>query len=62
MTKMSSWQAKAPEMAVAPRVALMFQKINVLLGCDAFLVFLFFRGAYYPEQASSGKERRSAHF
>ena len=31
MTKMSSWRAKAPVIAVVPRVALMFQKINVLL-------------------------------
>jgi hypothetical protein len=31
MTEMSSWQAKAPIMAVVPGVALMDQKVNVLL-------------------------------
>jgi hypothetical protein len=39
MTKMSSWQAKAPVMAVVSRVALMFQKINVLLVVMSFQCF-----------------------
>jgi hypothetical protein len=39
MTKMSSWQARPPVMAVAPRAALMFQKINVLLIVMRFQCF-----------------------
>jgi hypothetical protein len=60
MTEMSSWQAKAPVMAVVPGVALMDQKVNVLLVVMRSSASVL-PGVYHPEQTSSGKERRSAY-